>query len=233
MESSGASGRHRNVSTSDKSAATRLHMSRTLRTSLPTLRRMCCPNQDSQCRAHRSGAAVTVQLPSSGHPTTTLQTRTHLTCWKGKRSFACARDSRKRAGRNSRHTRLPLLLSLFSAPFFSAFLSILFGGLTTRAPREKKFARVNAFEGVDIEINGSPPTLRRSTRIAILSMPMKRRMNRTTCATSIIVVDDVLEMASVEFGARQNRRIAWLFILLSQVLDCFCCIQVIFPSGHQ
>ena len=39
-------------------------------------------DSDSQSRAHRSGTAVSVPLPSGGHRTTTLRTRIRLTCWK-------------------------------------------------------------------------------------------------------------------------------------------------------
>ena len=54
-----------------------------------------------------------------------------------------------------------------------------------------------------IEINGSLPTLSRSTRIAIQSMPMKKRkMNLTMFASSTaVLLDDVLGMASVESGS--------------------------------
>ena len=51
------------------------------------------------------------------------------------------------------------------------------------------------------KIIGGPPTLKRSTMISILAMPMKRRMKQTTCATSTVVLDDILGMPSVEFGS--------------------------------
>ena len=44
---------------------------------------------------------------------------------------------------------------------------------------------------------GSPPTLKRSTKIAILSMPTKMRMRRTKCAISIAFRETVLASLSI------------------------------------
>ena len=54
-----------------------------------------------------------------------------------------------------------------------------------------------------VQITGSPPTLRMSPRIVILSMPMKKRkVNLTMFANSTaVLLDDFLEMASVESGS--------------------------------
>ena len=50
---------------------------------------------------------------------------------------------------------------------------------------------------IEKKLIGTPPTMKRSLKIAILCMPMKKRMNQTTRANSTVV----LGTASVEFGS--------------------------------
>ena len=84
---------------------------------------------------------------------------------------------------------------------------------------------------INFEINGcfsyfeeGPPRLRSCP------LPMKTKVNLTMLANSTAtLLDDVLGMASGESG----RRIAWLFSLLSQVLDGFRGLQVVFPFVHR
>ena len=76
---------------------TQLHASRTLRTIWPSLHQ--------KKRAHRSGVAVSIPLPSGGHQTTTLRTRVRLTCWK------------KEQPRASRVVMRPACLSLLPSSF--------------------------------------------------------------------------------------------------------------------
>ena len=56
------------------SGVTKLHWSRMLRTTFPTLHRLCCSNLNFWSRAHRWGAAFS--FPADITPAL------HLTCWK-------------------------------------------------------------------------------------------------------------------------------------------------------
>ena len=67
------------VSTADMSAVTQQPVSRMLRTTWPSLHRMCCSTEGSWRRAHRSNMAVSFPLPSGEHRNSTL--RTLLKCW--------------------------------------------------------------------------------------------------------------------------------------------------------
>ena len=98
-------------------------MSETLHTIWPMLRLVRCSTQSSQSRAHRSGMAVSFQLPSGGHQASP-QTRMHLT---GDKGFVFAQNSRKTG-------RCEGARVCISSSFCSALLSLLLGGLAVRAP---------------------------------------------------------------------------------------------------
>ena len=90
-----SSGRQPNVSTSsiaaafrrgllpqtDGSTVTRLHVSRIVPTTWPTLHRASCISHISQSKCRQSGAPVSFQVLLGGLHTTALQTRIP-TCWK-------------------------------------------------------------------------------------------------------------------------------------------------------
>ena len=62
-----ALSRNSDVLISEKLAVTQLHVSRTLRTIWPSLRRMCCSIQRSRRRAHRWSMAASFPLLSGEH----------------------------------------------------------------------------------------------------------------------------------------------------------------------
>ena len=74
-----ALSRTSDVSIAGTSAVTKLPVSRMLRTTWPSLRRMCCLNQYAELGV--AGACPIPGPPNLLHQTTTLQTRVHMTCW--------------------------------------------------------------------------------------------------------------------------------------------------------
>ena len=79
--------------------------------------------------------------------------------------------------------------------------------------------------------------MRKSTRIAILSMPMKKRkVNLTMFANSTaVLLGDVLGMAFVEFGklGKKNEGLLRCSALQSQFLNGFHGLQVDVPFVHR